>query len=286
MKLPITVIVLAYDEEANLPRCLSRVKDHVEDIVVVTNADERGTDTTPDIAARFGARVFTHAYVNQAQQFDWALQNVDVKTPWILKLDADEWVTDDLWHELEEKLGSTPEDVTGYFIKRRVIFMGRWIRFGGYYPSWFLRLFRTGKARTDGREVDEHIVLTEGKAAKLQNDFVDENMKGLSEWIKKHNDYASREAAQSKALDSQGFGNPEGSRNLERSSRRTRLVRRSLYAKLPLFLRAILYWKYRYFIRLGFLDGVEGFVYHALQGLWYRFLIDAKIRETKHESSH
>ena len=286
MKLPITVIVLAYDEEANLPRCLSRVKDHVEDVVVVTNADERGTDTTSDIAARFGARVFTHAYVNQAQQFDWALQNVDVKTPWILKLDADEWVTDDLWHELEEKLGSTPEDVTGYFIKRRVIFMGRWIRFGGYYPSWFLRLFRTGKARTDGREVDEHIVLTEGKAAKLQNDFVDENMKGLSEWIKKHNDYASREAAQSKALDSQGFGNPEGSRNLERSSRRTRLVRRSLYAKLPLFLRAILYWKYRYFIRLGFLDGVEGFVYHALQGLWYRFLIDAKIRETKHESSH
>src|SRR3990172_1176243 len=233
MKLPITVIVLAYDEEANLPRCLSRVKDHVEDVVVVTNADERGTDTTSDIAARFGARVFTHAYMNQAQQFDWALQNVDVKTPWILKLDADEWVTDDLWHELEEKLGSTPEDVTGYFIKRRVIFMGRWIRFGGYYPSWFLRLFRTGKARTDGREVDEHIVLTEGKAAKLQNDFVDENMKGLSEWIKKHNDYASREAAQSKALDSQGFGNPEGSRNLERSSRRTRLVRRSLYAKLP-----------------------------------------------------
>ena len=286
MKLPITVIVLAYDEEANLPRCLSRVKDHVEDVVVVTNADERGTDTTSDIAARFGARVFTHAYMNQAQQFDWALQNVDVKTPWILKLDADEWVTNDLWRELEEKLGSTPEGVTGYFIKRRVIFMGRWIRFGGYYPSWFLRLFRTGKARTDGREVDEHIVLTEGKAAKLQNDFVDENMKGLSEWIKKHNDYASREAAQSKALDSQGFGNPEGSRNLERSSRRTRLVRRSLYAKLPLFLRAILYWKYRYFIRLGFLDGVEGFVYHALQGLWYRFLIDAKIRETKHESSH
>ena len=286
MKLPITVIVLAYDEEANLPRCLSRVKDHVEDVVVVTNADERGTDTTSDIAARFGARVFTHAYMNQAQQFDWALQNVDVKTPWILKLDADEWVTDDLWHELEEKLGSTPEDVTGYFIKRRVIFMGRWIRFGGYYPSWFLRLFRRGASRTDGREVDEHLVLTEGKAAKLQNDFVDENMKGLSEWIKKHNDYASREAAQSKALDSQGFGNPEGSRNLERSSRRTRLVRRSLYAKLPLFLRAILYWKYRYFIRLGFLDGVEGFVYHALQGLWYRFLIDAKIRETKHESSH
>ncbi len=268
MKLPITVIVLAYDEGANLPRCLSRVKDHVEDIVVVTNADERGIDTTPDIATHYGARVFTHAYVNQARQFDWALQNVGVKTPWILKLDADEWVTDNLWRELEEKLGGTPEDVAGYFIKRRVIFMGRWIRFGGYYPAWFLRLFRTGKARTDGREVDEHLVLTEGKTAKLQNDFVDENMKGLSEWVKKHNDYASREAIA--AL------REEAPKN----------AKQTLYAKLPLFFRAVLYWKYRYFIRLGFLDGVEGFIYHALQGLWYRFLIDAKIREAKHESSH
>ena len=190
-ELPITLIVLTRDEELHLERCLSNAREWVEDIVVV---DSGSKDGTVAIAKKFEARIYEHPFKNQAEQFNWALENVPINTEWVLRLDADEYALEDLWKEIAATLPQTPADVSGYYIKRRVFFMGRWIKHGGYYPSWFLRLFRKGKARYEVREMDEHLVLLGGRGGHFAHDFVDYNIKGLEEWIERHNDYSTREA--------------------------------------------------------------------------------------------
>ncbi len=268
---PISLIVLTHNEEVNLSQCLKNAKSHIDEIIIV---DSYSDDKTVEIAERYGAYVVQHEFENQAKQFNWALDNLEIKNEWVLRLDADEWVTGELWDEIAEKLASTPQEVNGYIMKRRVYFMGRWMRHGGYYPAWFLRLFRNGKARYEEREVDEHLVLTEGKAVRLKHDFVDENHKPLGWWIEKHNNYAGKEAREALKL-------REGELQPEDQAGRKRRLKNSFYYKLPPFFRAFLYWKYRYILRLGFLDGKEGLIFHALQGFWYRLLVDAKIYEVK-----
>ena len=164
---------------------------------------------------------------------------------------------------VEETKKFSRKNINGYFIKRRVCFMGRWIKHGAYYPIWFLRLFRKGKGRSEQRAMDEHIVLLEGKSRKLKNDFIDDNKKDLSWWIEKHNNYSSRET---KEVIKENYGGKK---------------KRVFYYKLPLFCRACFYFCYRYFFRFGFLDGKEGLIFHFLHAFWYRFLIDAKIYEAK-----
>jgi hypothetical protein len=228
-----------------------------------------------EIAEKYGCKVFQHHFENQAQQFNWALDNLEIKNDWILRLDADEYLTEELKEEIAQELTNANlmrtnaennrrdfADINGFYIKRRVYFMGRWIKHGGYYPIWFLRLFRKGKVKSEQRAMDEHIVLLEGRTEKLKNDFIDNNKKGLSDWIQKHNNYASREAA-----------------DVLRGDYGTK--KKKIYYRLPLFCRAFLYFIYRYFIRLGFLDGKEGLIFHFLQGFWYRFLVDAKIYEAR-----
>lgn len=258
MKLSLSVIILTYNEELNLERCLKSVSDWAEEIIVV---DSFSTDNTEKISKKFGAKFVQHKFVNQAEQFNWALDNAKPKGEWILKLDADEQVLPALKDEIISKLPATNSEIAGFYIKRRVYFMRGWIKHGGYYPIWFLRLWRKGAGRSEAKEMDEHIILTKGRAGKLDNDFVDDNQKGLTDWISKHNNYASREARDMVS----GFYK-SGDKKV-------------FYYKLPPFLRAFLYFIYRYFFRLGFLDGVEGLAFHFLQGFWYRFLIDAKILE-------
>jgi len=266
MKLSISVIILTYNEEIHLERLLKNIADWADEIFVV---DSYSTDNTVQIAKRYGCKIVQHSFENQAQQFNWALENLDIKNEWILRLDADEYLTEELKEEIKKLLRNTnliqkyeSTNINGFYIKRRVYFMGRWIKHGGYYPIWFLRLFKKGKAKPEQRAMDEHIVLLEGRAERLKNDFIDDNKKGLSDWIQKHNNYASREAA-----------------DVLRGDYGTK--KKKIYYRLPLFCRVFLYFFYRYFIRLGFLDGKEGLIFHFLQGFWYRFLIDAKIYEAR-----
>jgi len=288
MKLPISVIILTYNEEIHLERLLKNIAGWADEIFIVdsfstdktleivktlTNADYTRTDADGQYGSAFShygsVTIVQHPFENQAQQFNWALENLDIKNEWILRLDADEYLTEELKEEIRVNPLLNNQDprqsasiVNGFYIKRRVYFMGRWIKHGGYYPIWFLRLFRKGKAKSEQRAMDEHIVLLEGRAEKLKNDFIDDNKKGLSDWIQKHNNYASREAA-----------------DVLRGDYGTK--KKKIYYRLPLFCRAFLYFIYRYFIRLGFLDGKEGLIFHFLQGFWYRFLVDAKLYEMK-----
>lgn len=270
---PLNVIILTHQEELNLPHALCSLKGLDCEVFVV---DSGSTDRTVEIARSFGAHVVQHAFESQARQLNWALDTLPLTAPWTLRLDADERLTDELATEISRMLKDAPPEVAGYLIKRRFYFWGRWIRFGGYYPTWLLRLWRTGMARSEEVWMDEHMVMTGGSIGRLKHDLIDENHKGLTFWIDKHNRYSDREVM---VIDA-GAGESKR-RHLGAAVARKRFLKNSLYGRSPLFLRAIGYGMLRYFILLGFLDGKAGFVFHFLQGFWYRLLIDAKIYERR-----
>ncbi len=278
MKLPITAIILTYNEELNIAESLLSISDWVEEIIII---DSFSTDKTIDIAKKYECRYFERKFVNQAEQFNWALDNVQINNEWILRLDSDEIMLPETWKEIAEHFKSEAklkeENIAGFYMKRRVYFMNRWIRHGGYYPAWFLRLWRKDSGRYEDRAMDEHVILKKGKTINLENDFEEHDRKNLSIWIEKHNKYAEREATSVlEKSNNEITANREGS-----DPERRRWYKDNLYYRLPPFFRALLYWKYRYIIRLGVLDGIPGLIWHFLQGFWYRFLVDAKIYELR-----
>lgn len=271
----LSLIVITKNEQANLPDCLASLQNLDAEVFVV---DSGSSDRTVEIARESGCQVFEHPFENHAAQINWGLQNLPIKTPWIMRLDADERLTPELVEELKQILPYTEENITGYQVKRRVFFMGRWIRHGGYYPTWLLRIWRTDFGVSEQRWMDEHIVLKQGKIANFQHDIIDENKKGLSFWIDKHNRYADREVKDMVSLVTEKEDDLLKSSQYSQAIGR-RWIKKNLYTRSPLFLRAFLYFLMRYIIGLGFLDGLEGLIFHFLQGFWYRFLVDAKIYE-------
>lgn len=273
----LSVIILTKNEEANLLNCLNSLQKLNAEIFVV---DSGSTDQTVEIAQKAGCQVFEHPFENYAKQLNWAIQNLPIATPWLMRLDADERLTPELAEELKLALAQTSDDITGYQVKRRVFFMNRWIRHGGYYPTWLLRIWRTGLGTCEQRWMDEHIVLSQGKVANLQQDIIDENKKDLSFWIDKHNHYADREVKDLLNMVVEQDDPLLKKGQLSQASQR-RWIKKNFYGRSPLFLRAFFYFLIRYTIGLGFLDGKEGLIFHFLQGFWYRFLVDAKIYELR-----
>ncbi len=273
----LSVIILTKNEEANLLNCLNSLQNLNAEIFVV---DSGSTDQTVEIAQKARCQVFEHPFENQAKQLNWAIQNLPIATPWLMRLDADERLTPELVEELKLVLPQTSDDITGYQVKRRVFFMNRWIRHGGYYPTWLLRIWRTGLGTCEQRWMDEHIVLSQGKVANFQQDIIDENKKDLSFWIDKHNHYADREVKDLLNMVVEQDDPLLKKGQLSQASQR-RWIKKNFYGRSPLFFRAFLYFLMRYTIGLGFLDGKEGLIFHFLQGFWYRFLVDAKIYELR-----
>jgi glycosyltransferase involved in cell wall biosynthesis len=266
----LSLMVLTRDEEANLPHLLASARGLGAEIFVV---DSGSTDATVAIATAAGCRVVHHAWQNHATQLNWALDTLPIATPWVMRMDADERFTPELVEELRHALQEMPDDVTGLAVKRRVHFWGRWIRYGGYYPIWLLRLWRLGVARCEDRLMGEHMVLAHGKAGTLRHDIIDENHKGIGFWTDKHNRYADHDVQDILARQAASAEGPPG------QAGRRRWLRENVYLASPPYLRAFVYWFVRYVLMLGFLDGRPGLVFHFLQGLWYRLLIDAKLEE-------
>lgn len=277
--LSITAIILTRDEELHLERCIASIRDLVSRIVVV---DSFSSDATIDIAKRLGAEIFQRAFRNHADQFQWGVDAAAPTTDWILRLDADEYFEPALGDELRASLPALGADVTGLYLRRKVIFRDTWIRHGGYYPTFLLRLWRNGCGRIEQRWMDEHIVLTRGAARKSQENFVDHNLAGITAWTDKHNRYATRQMVDFLNLEYGFFpGDAAIDREAGSQARAKRFLRNRIFARAPLYLRGLLYFFQRYFLRLGFLDGRDGFVFHFLQGLWNWILIDAKIDEAR-----
>lgn len=274
--LDLSVIILTKDEELHLARCLACVRNIARVVYVV---DSGSTDATEIIARENGAVFIHHEWPgNQAEQFNWAIDNLEITTEWILRLDADEYLLPELVEELCQKVPAIPAAVNGIVFKRRHIFMDRWMRHG-IYPVRIMRMFRCGMGRYEQRLMDEHLVIDGGETIEMNHDFCDHNLNNLSWFCKKHVDYAVREAAEMLNLEYNLSQNVSSGR-LDHSTSVKRAKKYS-YARKPLFWRSFAYFLYRYFYKRAFLDGVEGFIFTFLQGWWYRTLVDAKIYEIK-----
>lgn len=276
--LDLTVIILTKNEEIHLRRVLDNVSPIAKRTIVV---DSGSTDGTRGIARECGAEVIEHPWPgNQALQFNWALDNIAISTQWILRLDADEYLSPELIEELSEKLPALPTDVTAVSLKRARCFAGRRLRHGIVNTVNIIRLFRNGSARYENRPMDEHLKIISGRIIEMRNEFFDDNRLPISDFIIKHVDYARREAAIQLCamynLSAEADTDPEAGLGSKARSKRNQ---KAFYAKMPMFWRAWAYFFYRYILRLGFLDGTEGFLWDFMQGYWYRVLVDANIRE-------
>jgi len=273
----LSIVILTYNEELNIKKCLIEAKKLTLNIIIV---DSYSTDRTLEICKEYGCDIYQNKFINQAIQLNWALESIEFKTEWILRLDSDEYFLTELIEEMKNRLDTLDESITGIFFRRRVYFMDKWIRYGGYYPTLILRAWRNKKAICEERWMDEHMRLLKGKSITFENDFVDDNKKNLHWWISKHNNYATREAIEQlnskygfldyKPLKADIFGSQE---------QKKKWLKEKVYNSLPLGIKPFIYFFYRYIVKGGFLDGFRGFLFHILQGFWYRFLVDAKVYE-------
>jgi glycosyltransferase involved in cell wall biosynthesis len=275
----VTAIIITFNEAVHLRRCIERLKPLADRIVVV---DSFSTDGTVEIARSLGAELLQNPFVNHATQFNWGLDAAAVTEGWVLRIDADEWLEAEAIEELQRLLPTLGDEVAAVSLRRKVIFQGGWIRRGGYYPVILTRLWRAGRGRVEQRWMDEHVAITGGETKLLQRgDLVDENVKDLTDWTAKHNSYATRQMIEEINLQFPLFAGHEADNKLNAAATRKRFLRTRVYSKVPLYARALLYFIYRYILRLGFLDGSRGLVFHTLQGFWFFFLVDAKVDEAR-----
>ncbi|MBT0957775.1 glycosyltransferase family 2 protein [Alphaproteobacteria bacterium KMM 3653] len=271
-------LILTHNEALHIARAVASAARVAKRVIVV---DSGSTDATRAIARAAGAVVLKHPFTTHADQINWALDVLGPKAGWILRLDADEYLSDALIKEINTNLPRQPASVHGIYIPRCLHFMGEPVRRGGLYPMPILRLFRAGKARCESRWMDEHMQ-TNGLIAQFKGTLIDDNHRPLSWWIEKHNRYAGLEVVD--ILNAEhGFApemTPQGQGAARRATAR-RWLKTKVYARLPSGSRALAYFLYRYILRGGFLDGPEARSFHVLQGFWYRYLVDCKLRETR-----
>lgn len=274
----LVAVILTLNEERHLARCIASLQGVVSAVLV---ADCYSSDGTLDIARSLGAEVVQHAWTNYATQFNWALTQLPVDTDWVLRIDADEVLTELLAEEIRTRLPSIDGSISGIYCGRRMKFQGGLIRYGGVFPIQVLRLFRHREGRCENRWMDEHIKVS-GATISFHGELVDDNLNSLTWWTAKHNGYASREAVDLLNLE-YAFMPHDSVASLHDGSQAgvKRWIKEVIYARLPSGSRAIIYFLYRYVLRLGFLDGQRGAEFHFLQGFWYRYLVDSKVREVK-----
>jgi len=274
----VAVIILTYNEERHIARALRSIDSIASQVFVI---DSFSTDDTVKIASSYGASILKHEFVNQAKQFQWALDNAPISADWIMRLDADEIVEPDLSVEIIQRLPKLDPDVVGINLKRKYIFMNRWIRYGGRHPVVITRIWRRGHGRIENRWMDEHIIVWGGRTIEFDGCFADHNLNDLSFFSDKHNKYATREAIEVLNQKYQLFARDK-SLSYHKSSVQAaikRKIKERFYNELPFWVGPTTYFLYRYFFQLGFIDGQAGLIYHFLQGFWYRFLVGAKVFE-------
>jgi glycosyltransferase involved in cell wall biosynthesis len=265
------VVILTYNEEKDVGFALESVAGWAEELWIL---DSFSTDKTLEVAARYPCKVVQRAFDSFSGQRNHAIRELPIRSEWMLFLDADERASEELKAEIDRVLAADPAE-THFRIRRRLMWMGRWLR-RGLYPTWIVRLFRRRDARCEDRPVNEHIVVS-GKGAELQGDIIHEDRRGLSAWIAKHDSYARKEAAVFLSPAPADFAPSLFGAQAERK----RWIRRNVWDRLPLFVRPFLYFAYRYFLRGGLLEGRPALVYHFLQALWFPFLIDCYILEMR-----
>jgi glycosyltransferase involved in cell wall biosynthesis len=282
-RIPVSFLMLTLNEELNLVHSLPILGGWADDIVIL---DSFSTDRTLEVAAKFGARVVQHKFEGHARQWLWGMQHIDFKHEWVFMHDPDHRLMPQLKAELEAMFArGVPADVNGFYVKRRNVFQGKWIRHGGYYPTYMLKLVRRHRVSFDEHEFDYRAYVPE-RTLTLQHDIIEENLKeeDITFWIDKHNRFAVRQAEE-EMYRAQHPGSWKTAPRLSGNPDQRTLWLKKHWYRMPLFVRPFLYFFYRYFLRLGFLDGKKGFIFHFLQAFWYRLIVDVKLEQLRASAS-
>ncbi len=272
-KAPVSVLIPTRNEERNLPACLASV-GWADDIVVF---DSHSDDATARIARDSGARVVARTFDSFAAHKNWALENIPFRHGWVLLLDADERVTPDLADEIAATVtGAEGEAPAGYYIARRTLFGGTWLRHGGVWPDFNLRLVKRGHGRFEDRLVHEHMLLG-GPAGYLNGHLLHDDDKGIERFFERHNHYTSLEAVEIVRARRQGDTRARLGGSLRaRGPQRRRALKTFAQRYLPF--RPLCVFLYMYFLKLGFLDGKAGLRYARLK-MSFEYQIVLKVRE-------
>ena len=267
-----TAIIMTKNEEKNIVQCLESMKGFAKRCVVI---DCGSTDRTVELAKANGADIFYHEFEYYAKQFNWGIDNTDINTEWIIRLDADERFPEDLKDEIEECIIKNSEtDMNGITISADLYFMGKCLKYGAKNKCKMM-LFKKANGRIEDRRRDAHSILNSGYSEEMKNKFLHYDFKNLDTFIKRYNWYATREMQ-----DYIEYKNGKKEDNIaDKDIQQTKKLKFNVYYKFPKFLRAILLFIYVYVFKLGFLDGVSGLMFIFFDTLWYRFLVDAKILE-------
>jgi glycosyltransferase involved in cell wall biosynthesis len=273
-----TFLILTFNEEQHLPRLLQSIEELGADIFVL---DSGSTDQTENICREHKITFKYHPFDNHPKQWDRALRMFQIHTPWLIGLDADQVVTPELFQQLKSFKDQDYQGIDGIYFNRKNYFKGKWIRYGGYYPLYLLKMFRHAVGYSDLNENMDHKFIVPGKTIIWKHGhLVEENLKenNISFWIMKHNTYSDLLGKEAKdriehkriqVTKAKFWGSPN-----EKNA-----WLKELWARLPRYLRPFLYFTYRMIFRLGFLDGKTGILFHFLQGFWFRLIVDIKIEE-------
>ncbi|MXV17108.1 glycosyltransferase family 2 protein [Hufsiella ginkgonis] len=285
MEAHFSFIILTYNEECHLPGLFNAISGLNAPVYVL---DTGSTDRTLDLCEQFGAITAVHPFYNHPVQWQVALDLFPVNTPWIIGLDADQRPDKELFDSLRAFRDEDYPAINGIYFRRRYFFKGKWIRFGGCYPMYQLKMFRRGAGYSDLNENTDHRFVVHGRSVNWKNGFlVEDNQKDrvISFWIQKHNRYSDlfaqeeierRELIRVQVIKPGLYGTPD----------QRRALLKLLWWKLPRYIRPGLYFIFRLIFQLGILDGRTGILYHFLQAFWFRLLVDIKIGEMDREQKH
>lgn len=271
----IAALILTYNEEKHLERCINSLSNLCHEIIII---DSFSSDQTKQISKKYNCKFLQNPWVNYSSQFNWGLKQINSEIDWVLRIDADEFLTDELKVNLKRQLPILNNEITGISFTRLMYFLNKPLKKGGMYPINHLRLFRNGLGHCEERWMDERIILKYGKTEYIKGDLIDYNLNNINWWTQKHNNYAVREAIDILNHKFKFFEVKNTSNNLSKNGMYRRKFK-GIYNKLPLFLRPFLFFIFRYFIQFGFLEGKKGLIWNILQCFWYRFLVDLQIYE-------